>query len=136
MNGVVSGGPQIALAAHDVARIAAYLVTRPDVGRGPLACVGWRGGAVAAIAAGRYGPSIAGIAALDIGDTAAAGDVPQMAAALAPRPLWIQGAAHPEVFAGTQTAYGRGGLLITRPPVEDAELVAWVCAVLAPNREP
>jgi dienelactone hydrolase len=142
MDGVVVGRPELALGAHDARRVCAYLRTRPDVDPAQVAVVGFGEAGPMAIAAGVYDSKIAAVAALDIGDTYAArdrlprcpriltvGDLPQLAAALAPRPVWVAGAAQPKAFDWTAQAYAQakaaGGFRLTAS-ADDAEVVAWL----------
>ena len=142
MNGVVFGRPELAVAAHDVTRVAAYLRGREDVDPARVGCVGYGEGAVIALAAAIYDPSLAPVAALELGDTYSAsdrrpraprlltvGDLPQLAATLIPRPLWIQGAAQEESFDWTKQAYERSdasGFRLTADEVTGAELAGWL----------
>lgn len=108
-------------------------------------CVGWGETAVAALTTGLFDPALARVVALDLGPNylqedrlprapriLTVGDVPQLAALFAPRPLWVQGVSDAESFAWTARAYADqeapGAFLLSIPQVADAELVAWLAS--------
>ena len=143
MNGVVLGRPELVVSAHDVKRVAAYIRSRSDVSGERVSCLGWGDAAPVALAAGLFDPLICAIAAMDVGDTYSAqdrlpraprilsvADLPQLAAALAPRRLWIQGARQPEDWAYTTAAYQMLGandtLRMTGAEPDEAEVVTWL----------
>jgi len=142
MNGVVFGRPELAVAAHDVTQVAAYLRGREDVDGSRVGCVGFSDGAVVAIAAGVYDRALSPVVALDIGPAYSAADrtprcprvltvadIPQLAATLAPRAVWLQGASDADAVGWTVAAYQRlgvSGLTVTSPAVEDAKMVEFL----------
>jgi dienelactone hydrolase len=145
MNGTVFGRPELAVAAHDLVCVAQYLRNRPDVREDGVMCVGWGETAVAALTTGLFDPALARVVALDLGPNylqedrlprapriLTVGDLPQLAALLAPRPLWVQGVSDAESFAWTARAYADqeapGAFLLSVPQVADAELVAWLAS--------
>lgn len=145
VNGVVFARPELALAAHDTRRVAQYLRGRDDVDPDRVMVVGYDEAAAVALAAGIYDGRLARIAALGVGDTYSASDrlprapkiltvadLPQLAGALAPRTLWLQGPNQPDAFAWTAAAYeksgAQGSLLVTKPAPEESDLVAWLAA--------
>ncbi len=116
--------------------------SREDVDPARVGCVGYGEGAVIALAAAIYDPALAPVAALELGDTYSVsdrrprvprlltvGDLPQLAATLVPRPLWIQGAGQEESFDWTMRAYElreAPGFRLTADEVTGPELAGWL----------
>jgi len=145
MNGIVFGRPELAVAAHDLKCVAGWLRSREDVDDARVSCVGFGDGAVVAIAAGLYDEGLAQIGALGLGDTyrsrdrlprcprvLSVGDLPQLVAALAPRPVWIQGVNQPKAYDWTRGAYRERGVLerfkMTDAQPAEPDIAAWLRA--------
>jgi dienelactone hydrolase len=100
LNGIFFGRPPAALAAHDLLAVAAWLRRRPEVDPARVGLLGFGDAGPAALMATVMDSRIAFVAAPDIGKTYAegrtepvashlvtVGDLPDIAAACAPRPV-------------------------------------------------
>jgi len=104
LNGIFFGRPPAAIAAHDLLAVAAWLRGRPEVDPARVGLLGLGDAGPPALMAAAMEPQVAFVAAPDIGKTYAegrtepvashlvtVGDLPQIAAACAPRPIWVSG---------------------------------------------
>jgi dienelactone hydrolase len=115
-NEVIWGRPEEGTAAHDLNGAGAYLRSRKEVDPDKVFLLGLGEAGRFALCAGTLDPHWAGIAMDDVGPSYADsdvlqviphllrhGDLPQLAALIAPRPLWINGAR--SRFGFTQDCY-------------------------------
>ncbi|MBM3473575.1 MAG: hypothetical protein FJX75_09930 [Armatimonadetes bacterium] len=100
LNGIFFGRPPAALAAHDLLAVAAWLRGRPEIDPAQVGLLGFRDGGPAALMAAAMDSRVSFVAAPDIGKTYAqgrtepaashlvtVGDLPDIAAGCAPRPV-------------------------------------------------
>ena len=119
LNGIFFGRPPAAVGSHDLAAVAAWLRERPEVLADRVGVVSLGDAGPLALFAAALDEEIAFAAAPDIGPTYAAGrehptashlvtvgDLPEVAASCAPRPLVIGGVAEDEGWPVTEAAYG------------------------------
>jgi hypothetical protein len=145
LNSVIWGRPEVGVAAHDVKRAVEYLSQRSDVDRRKIFCIGLGEMGVAAPVSGAFDNRIAAIAADDLGKTYRAGrerplmprllrygDLPHIAATLAPRPLWLNRAEPANEFEFLRKAYAAADksnmLLLPNLPTAAAKktMVGWL----------
>jgi dienelactone hydrolase len=123
MNGIFVGQPPAAVGTQDLLAISAWLRDRPEVIAERVGVVGLGEVGPLALMATAAEPLLAFAAAPDLGATYAAGrenptaphlvtvgDLPTIAAAAAPRPLWLSGAADPPAWRGLALQDGPGGM--------------------------
>jgi dienelactone hydrolase len=117
LNGVFFGRPPAALGAHDLLAAAAWLRSRPEVDAGRVGFLGLGDAGVLSLLAGAMDPQAAFVAAPEIGATysdgraepvashlVTVGDLPDLAGACAPRPVWMSGCADPNAWPGAAQA--------------------------------
>ncbi|MCS6859197.1 MAG: hypothetical protein NZT92_02615 [Abditibacteriales bacterium] len=122
LNSIIWGRPEVGMAGHDVKRAVDFLRQRSDVDRRKIFCVGLGEMGVTALVSGVFDDRIAAIATDDLGRTYRRGrerpllprllrygDLPQMAATLAPRPLWLNRAEPLGEFEFSRKAYAAAG---------------------------
>ena len=119
------------MAAHDASHSLGYLLTRDDVDEKHIYCVGMGDMGVTALLTGICDARVAAVAADDFGITYRQGrekpllphllrygDLPQVAALYAPKPLLLNRATPTEQFSFTSDAYkalnGRVALLLLK----------------------
>jgi dienelactone hydrolase len=108
LNGVFFGRPSAAVGAHDLLAVVTWLRGRPEVGRTQVGLLGLGDAGVPALMAAAMDETVACAAAPQVGATyaegrtepvashlVAVGDLPQIAASCAPRPVWVAGATDP-----------------------------------------
>lgn len=116
--GVIFGRSEVSLAAHDIRRALSFLCLLDEVDPARIACLAFGDRAIPAIVAAALDDRIKALAVTDLGETyrsgrtapsfigvLTAGDIPQFAAAIAPRPLSLQGIARPAEFEFLRGAY-------------------------------
>jgi dienelactone hydrolase len=147
LNSVIWGRPEAGMAAHDTKQAADYLRRRSDVDSQHIVCVGLGDLGVTALLSGVADPGIAAVAATALGATYRAGrdrpllprllldgDLPQIAALLAPRPLWLNNAEPDGQFDFLRRAYSArqqaAALQILHLPAAEADraVVKWLLA--------
>jgi predicted esterase len=145
LNSVIWGRPEVGMAAHDVKRAVEYLSQRSDVDRRKIFCIGLGEMGVMALVSGVFDNRIAAIVADDLGKTYRTGrerplmprllrygDLPQIAATLAPRPLWLNRAEPANEFEFSRKAYTAADksdtLLLPNLPTAAAKktMVGWL----------
>jgi dienelactone hydrolase len=118
LNTIIWGLPEAGLAARDVHRAVDVLEGCPDVDRKRIFCVGLGEMGVPALLSGIYRKQLSAVAADDFGTTYRQGrekpllpqllrygDLPQVAALYAPKPLWLNRATPKEQYDFTRKAY-------------------------------
>jgi len=145
LNTVLWGRLEAGMAAYDVQRGVRYLSQRPEIDSQALSCVGLGASGVTALLCGALEEHLAAVAATDLGTTYREGrerpilphllrygDLPQIAALVAPRRLWLNNAVPPDAFLFSERAYhaldGSGRLHRSQLPSDEAEraLIAWL----------
>ncbi len=148
LNGIILGRPEAAVGAHDLVAVGRWLRSRPEVDPARVGVVGLGGAGTLALLAAALDPALACAVCPDIGPTYEAGrteptashmvtvgDLPEIAAACAPRPLWLGGAGAGKGWDVTREAYAR----TSGPPVHLAAdagdlstpgLKQWLCDAL------
>ncbi len=143
LNELIWGRPEDGMAAHDLISVARWLRTRPEVHPSQIMVVGFGDAGLSALYAGALDVRLAGAAIEDIGplfqegrtgnlvaNILRHGDIPQVAALVAPRALWINGKNQAYQFtAGAYSAFHQAGryLATQKAPSEfAAALVGWV----------
>jgi cephalosporin-C deacetylase-like acetyl esterase len=147
LNGILFGRPPAAVGAHDLLAVVRWLQEREGVDPARVALVGLGDAGPLVVMAGGLEPSVAAVAADAIGPTYAAGrespttcglvtvgDLPELAAACAPRPLWLAGTHADAAWGAAEHAYATapGGLTLTvdAAPGLGEGLQAWLEATL------
>ena len=115
LNGVFFGRPPAAVGAHDLLATAAWLRERPEVDAASVGLVGLGDAGVPALMAAAIDERVAFVGAPEVGATYAEGraepvashlvtlgDLPDLAAACAPRPVWVSGATDPNAWRAEQ----------------------------------
>jgi len=122
---VVDLSPDAVTAGRQLLTVAAYLRARPEVeGKGVL-LVCWGAYAAPGLAAVACDGSIGRAVMLE----ASGGALSELAAAVAPRPLWLQGSLELPQLAWPIAAYRElapDALLVSGDPVGAMEIAAWV----------
>ncbi len=143
LNGIIVGRPPGAVGAWDIAQAAAYLRTRSDIDAARITVAGYGEAGALALFAAALDEGLAGVVAPELGRTYAQGrdkpltphlltvaDLPEIAAALAPRRVLLGGVADEEAFGVTRSAYARlraaDQLRVQGGPVDDAGVAQWL----------
>jgi len=118
LNGIVLGRPTGAVGTHDIRCAAAYLRSRDDVVDEQVSLLGFGDGGVLALFAVCLDREIEAVRAMGLGPTYLAGreqpqfahlltvgDLPQIVACIAPRPVHLAGVADPDVYAPAAATY-------------------------------
>lgn len=112
-------------AGRQLLAAAAYLRARPDVQPGEVMLVCWDTHAAAGLAAAACDGGIGRAVMLEASGVALA----ELAAAVAPRPLWLQGSLELRQLTWPIAAYRElapDALLVSSDPVSAAEVAAWL----------
>jgi hypothetical protein len=141
LNGTVFGRCELALTAHDISQVAKYL--RDLTGKPQVTVIAWGDGAVAGIGAGLIDEKLTSLIAIELGENylesdrlprapkiLTVGDLPQLAGAWAPRPVWIEGMRPVESWHWTREAYQKleqvQALRLSTGSVDIDELLHWL----------
>jgi dienelactone hydrolase len=147
LNGILFGRPPAAVGTHDLLAVVRWLQARPGVDASRVALVGLGDAGPLAVMAATLDASVAAVGANDIGPTYAAGrenptachlvtvgDLPEMAATCAPRPVWLAGTEGDVAWGVARKAYEMTPSALTltdaAAPALDAGLQAWLAATL------
>jgi cephalosporin-C deacetylase-like acetyl esterase len=143
--GVIFGRTEVGVAAHDILRAVTFLEQEGKAAPGRIGCIAFGDRGVPAMVAAAMDKRIQAIAVVDVGQTYLSGrerpwfvnvlkigDVPTIAAAIAPRPLYLHGITNPSEWEIVRDCYvsqqAEGNLRMSAMGGEpnDQEVVSWV----------